>query len=93
MPILIRSAGLHLLNWLIPPTCPVCHAETSMTGPDGLSGLLCASCFATLNFIVPPVCQLWTSDGCGGGHCTGWRVRGLPDQTSAVPSCACGAAV
>ncbi|AHJ67625.1 Amidophosphoribosyltransferase family protein [Granulibacter bethesdensis] len=57
MPILIRSAGLHLLNWLIPPTCPVCHAETSMTGPDGLSGLLCASCFATLNFIVPPVCQ------------------------------------
>jgi ComF family protein len=43
--------GRVTLDFLLPPHCPTCDAQVPV------QGTFCATCFAKLNFITPPLCQ------------------------------------
>lgn len=45
-----RGAARSFANILLPPLCIVCRV------PIGTNGLVCGSCFAGIDFIVPPLC-------------------------------------
>ncbi len=43
--------GRATLDFLLPPHCPTCDAQVPV------QGTFCATCFAKLNFITPPLCR------------------------------------
>ncbi len=51
LPAALRSAGLRLLDLLLPPQCLTCDA------PVGVPGQFCGECFRRTGFITRPFCE------------------------------------
>ncbi|MGE0230839.1 MAG: ComF family protein [Flavobacteriaceae bacterium] len=47
-----RALPAFLLDFLLPPSCPVCRI------PCGENGTLCADCWSGLDFLTPPWCDV-----------------------------------
>lgn len=47
---ILGQIGKMILNWICPPTCPICHRETEC------AHTFCPECYARLVFITRPCC-------------------------------------